>query len=477
MTSIHARKALLADGWAERVRLRISRGRIGSIEKNVKAGAADTAVGIVIPGICNAHSHAFQRALAGHTEERGAGNRDNFWTWRSRMYRLAALIDADALTAIARQLYSEMLCSGYTAVAEFHYLLREPGATNGADDAMFDALVTAANDSGIRLTYVPVLYERAGFDQPEPDADQRRFATTLKEFEQHYARARKAAGEGVTVGIGAHSLRAVSAQSLARVVKIADGDGVPMHIHVAEQQREVDQSLAALQKRPVRWLLDEFDVDDQWCLVHATHMDAEECERLASSGAVVCVCPSTEANLGDGLFPLEQYLESNGRIAIGSDSHVSINPFEELRWLEYGQRLIAQKRNVAAIRDRHTGRSLFERAVAGGALAGGRTDGQLKKGAHADLVVLDDDSPMLLGHDSQSLLDALVFSGFSLPIDRVMTRGEWRVLDGRHTGRDHARAEYARVIAHLYGTGLAIPAISAGNGSNSKPGTQVEVHE
>jgi formimidoylglutamate deiminase len=316
---------------------------------------------------------------------------------------------------------------------------------------MFDALVTAARDSGIRLTYVPVLYERAGFDQPEPDADQRRFATTLREFEQHYARARKAATAGVSVGIGAHSLRAVSPPSLARVARIASADGVPMHMHVAEQQREVDQSLAALQKRPVRWLLDQFEVDEHWCLVHATHMDAEECARLAGSGAVVCVCPSTEANLGDGLFPLEQYLESDGRIAIGSDSHVSINPFEELRWLEYGQRLAAQKRNVAAIRERHTGRSLFERAVAGGALAGGRSHGQLKKGADADLVVLDDDSPMLLGHDARSLLDALVFSGFTLPIDRVMTQGEWRVVDGRHLGRDHARAEYARVIAGLYG--------------------------
>ncbi|MEX2125364.1 MAG: formimidoylglutamate deiminase [Woeseia sp.] len=452
MTSIHARKALLADGWAERVRLKVANGLIESIEKGVSASDDDHRVGIVIPGLCNAHSHAFQRALAGHTEQRSDGHKDNFWSWRTRMYRLAALIDADALTAIARQLYAEMLSSGYTAVAEFHYLLNEPSAAKkagAAGDAMLEALIAAANDSGIRLTYVPVLYERAGFDQPEPNADQRRFATTLPQFEEHYGRARDAAGGRFTVGIGAHSLRAVTAPSLARVVKLAKADGVPMHIHVAEQQREVDQSLAALKKRPVRWLLDEFDLDQQWCLVHATHMDAEECEALANSGAVVCLCPSTEANLGDGLFPLERFLESNGRIAIGSDSHVSINPFEELRWLEYGQRLVAQKRNVAAIRDRHTGRSLFERAVAGGALAGGRQDGQLKKGANADLVVLDDDSPMLLGHDSQSLLDALVFSGFTLPIDRVMTGGEWRVVDGLQKGRERARREYARVIGKL----------------------------
>jgi len=452
MTSIHARKALLADGWAEQVRLTIRNGRIGSIEKGERPKRNDTSVGIVIPGLCNAHSHAFQRALAGHTEERAPGSRDNFWTWRSRMYRLAALIDANALTAIARQLYSEMLCSGYTSVAEFHYLHRQPGdAPDASGDAMLNALVTAADDSGIRLTYVPVLYERAGFEQPEPDADQKRFATTLKQFEEHYARARKAAGGRFTVGIGAHSLRAVSGRSLARIVALARRDEVPMHIHVAEQQREVDQCLASLKARPVQWLLREFDLDERWCLVHATHIDADECEALGRSGAVVCLCPSTEANLGDGLFPLEKFLEADGRIAIGSDSHVSINPFEELRWLEYGQRLVAQKRNVAAINDRHTGRSLYDRAVAGGALAGGQRGGQLQKGASADLVVLDDDSPMLLGHDSQSLLDALVFSGFTLPIDRVMTHGEWRVVDGRHIAREHALAEYASVVGRLYG--------------------------
>jgi formimidoylglutamate deiminase len=444
---------LLADGWAERVRLTVRNGRIDSIAKGVAARDADTRVGIVIPGLCNAHSHAFQRALAGHTEERGPGNRDNFWTWRSRMYRLAARIDAQALKAIARQLYAEMLCSGYTSVVEFHYLLREPGDDPDASgDAMLDALVTAADESGIRLTYVPVLYERAGFDQPEPDQDQRRFATTLKQFERHYARARGAADGRFTVGIGAHSLRAVSGKSLARIARLGRADDVPMHLHVAEQQCEVDQCLAALQARPVQWLLDEFDVDERWCLVHATHVDPDECEALGRSGAIVCLCPSTEANLGDGLFPLEKYLEAGGCIAIGSDSHVSINPFEELRWLEYGQRLIAQKRNVAAIDDRHTGRSLFERAVAGGARAAGQPGrGQLQKGADADLVVLDDDNPMLLGHDAQSLLDALVFSGFTLPIDRVMTHGAWRVLNGRHNAREHALTEYARVVKQLYG--------------------------
>lgn len=448
--SIHARKALLADGWAEAVRLRIAGGRIAGIEREVKPADTDTACGIVIPGLCNAHSHAFQRALAGHTEDRSPADEDNFWTWRSRMYALAAHIDADALAGIARQVYAEMVASGYTAVAEFHYLLSEPpGGTPST--AMLEALAGAAKDAGIRLTYVPILYERAGFDAPAPDAGQKRFAATWTEFEAHVEQARECADGAFVVGIGAHSLRAVSEKSLRRIAKLAGAAEAPLHIHVAEQQREVDQCLAALGKRPVRWLLDELDVNERWCLVHATHIEPEECEALAASGAVVCLCPSTEANLGDGFFPLRRFLEAGGRFAIGSDSHVSINPYEELRWLEYGQRLAYESRNIAAMPGQRTGRNLYERAVDGGAQAGGLGGARLEKGAHADLVVLDDDSPMLLGHDADSLLDALVFSGFTLPIDRVMVAGLWRVTNGRHFARDEARQEYARVIDRLYG--------------------------
>ncbi|HEX2139887.1 MAG TPA: formimidoylglutamate deiminase [Woeseiaceae bacterium] len=449
MHSIFARKALLADGWSERVRLCVEGGLVAAVEQEAEAEPGDVQAGIVIPGLVNAHSHAFQRALVGRTEQRSPATKDNFWTWRSRMYALAQRIDRDALTAIARQAYCEMLSAGYTGVVEFHYLHSE-NPESGPGDAMLQALATAAGDSGIRLTYVPVLYERAGFDQPEPNADQRRFATTLPDFEAHYRAAKDLANDSFSVGIGAHSLRAASAESLAQVAAIARADQAPMHLHIAEQQREVDQCLAALETRPVRWLLRHFDVDERWCLVHATHLDAEEITALAGSGAVVCLCPSTEANLGDGLFPLQQYLEQGGRIAIGSDSHVSINPFEELRWLEYGQRLVSQTRNVAPGLDSHTGRSLFELAVAGGALAGGRRDGGLRRGACADLVILDDDSPMLVGHETESLLDALVFSGFTLPIDRVMSRGQWCVVDGHHTQAEPARREYARTVARLY---------------------------
>ena len=450
--TVFARKALLSDGWSERVRLVIVGGAIAQIERDAQPEQGDLEVGIVIPGVPNAHSHAFQRALAGRTEQRGPDDRDNFWTWRTRMYQLAGRIDAAALTAIARQLYAEMLEAGYTSVAEFHYLHNEPGGGEPGE-AMFEALVTAARDSGMRLTYVPVLYQRAGFEEPEPTKEQRRFATTTEAFEAHYRRACEHAGGLVSIGIGTHSLRAVTGRALERVVSLARRDGVPMHLHIAEQRREVDQCLAALDARPVRWLMQRFEVDHRWCLVHATHVDVEETEALAESGAVVCLCPSTEANLGDGLFPLGRFLAHGGRIAIGSDSHVSLNPFEELRWLEYGQRLVSESRNVAGMattRDSHSGRALFERAIDGGALAVGRRSGALAHGAPADFVVLDDDNPMLVGHDADSLLDALVFSGFSLPIDRVMTAGVWRVADGRHVDRGRARAEYADVVRRLF---------------------------
>ena len=448
MTTVFAKKALLASGWATDVRLEVAGGQISALQAGVPALASDTAVGYVIPGLCNAHSHAFQRALAGHTEQRSPEGRDNFWTWRERMYELAGRVDAETLTAIARQAYCEMLCSGYTSVAEFHYLHRDPRNPD-AVDSMFAAISTAAADSGIRLTYVPVHYERAGFDDPEPLPHQQSFAQSISEFMAHHARATANSGAAASVGIGVHSLRAVSRESLQEIARAANNAFVPMHLHIAEQQREVDQCLAAYGRRPVRWLLENFEVSSNWCLVHATHMDVEEIEALASSGAVVGLCPSTEANLGDGLFPLHDYLTHGGRIAIGSDSHVSINPFEELRWLEYGQRLATRSRNVVSLRTSHVGSELFLRVLEGGVAASGQGTMNIEAGAAADFVVLCDDDPMLAGHGDDSRLDALVFSGYSLPVERVMVNGEWCVIDAMHVQRDLARAAYAEAIAKL----------------------------
>ena len=452
MTTIFARKALTPDGWAENFRITIGGGRITGVEPADKPAGDDFCAGIVIPGLANAHSHAFQRVLAGHAEQRGPAGRDNFWSWRSRMYALAAQIDAGMLEVIARQVYSEMVATGYTSVAEFHYLHNQPGESTSGE-SMFEAVVVAAHASGIRLTYVPVLYERAGFTQAAPTADQQRFARTVDEFIEHYRNVSlpdaARANDRFHTGIGVHSLRAVPAASLQKVAAVAAEDDVPMHIHIAEQQREVDECLTELGARPVEWLLDNCAVDQNWCLVHATHVDEEELSAICRSGAIVCLCPSTEANLGDGLFPLQSFLEQGGRIAIGSDSHVSINPFEELRWLEYVQRLVTRRRNIAAIRRPETGRSLFETATLGGEIACGHGGGRITAGANADLVVLDDDSPMLAGHTTRSLLDALVFSGFTLPIDRVMVNGEWQVKDGRHVSGGSASEAYAEVARGL----------------------------
>lgn len=450
MHRILARRALLHTGWAKDVLLVVREGHITEVSPGRRASAsADLTAGIVIPGLTNAHSHAFQRALAGRTEHRSGARRDSFWTWRERMYELTGRLDAGSLAAVARQAYTEMLAAGYTSVAEFHYLFRDDTGS-GDGDAMFQALCRASRDSGIRLIYVPVLYERAGFGRPAPEGRQRRFAMDVESFLAHQERAAGAASGRVTVGIGAHSLRAVSEPSLRQVAARAAASGAPLHLHIAEQRREVEDCLGAYGSRPVRWLLDRFDVDEQWCLVHATHLDDGETRNLAASGAVVCLCPSTEGNLGDGLFPLERFLRAGGRIAIGSDSQATINPFEELRWLEYGQRLVSESRNVASIEDPHVGQELFRRALAGGARAAGASRFGLAPGAPADLLVLDAEDPMLAGHGPATLLDALLFSGYRVPIERVMVHGEWKVVGGEHVDRVRTARDFAVAVARVW---------------------------
>jgi len=448
MTALFARKALLPGGWTDNVRLTIDAGRITGIKAGETPVDGDEQLGCVIPGLCNAHSHAFQRALAGHTEQRSPAGRDNFWSWRERMYELAGRVSADALAAIARQAYCEMLRAGYTSVAEFHYLHRDPTDLESVD-TMFRAISTAARESGIRLTYVPVHYERAGFEDPEPTTQQATFAMPVDQFLQHVDRVASHCSGAISIGVGAHSLRAVSEDSLALIAAYAGDAAIPMHLHIAEQQREVEQCFSSYGRRPVRWLLENFDVNERWSLVHATHMDAEETASLAKSGAVAVLCPSTEANLGDGLFPLHDFLENGGRIAIGSDSHISINPFEELRWLEYGQRLATQSRNVVSLRDSHVGSELFTRALEGGALASGQAAIGIADGAPADIVALNDDDPMLAGHNDDSRLDALVFSGYPLPVERVMVDGKWHVVDAMHVDRDRARSAFAETLKTL----------------------------
>lgn len=451
MTTVFAKNALLENGWTQDVRLRISDGLIQSVESNAKTEAGDIVEDLVIPGIANAHSHAFQRALVGHTEARGPKARDNFWSWRTQMYRLANAITADQLSSIACQLYTEMVSFGYTSVAEFHYL---HGSDSGPGRSleMFSALERAAEDSGIRLTYVPILYERSGFDNDRPRGEQIRFTMTIEEFVEHYEQVRESSNSTNIVGLGAHSLRAVRGESLSELVRITKRDGCPMHIHISEQTAEVEQCIEQHNARPIEWLLQEFPVESHWCLVHATHASDKELELLAKTHATVCLCPTTEANLGDGIFPLNTWLGHEGRVAIGSDSHVGVNPFEELRWIEYEQRLMNRARNVANFEDSHMGRGLFQTVVKGGALACGHRKHHLSPGSYADLIALDESHPVLMGHSSDSILDALVFSGYSLPIDRVMMGGEWYVTNGVHNRAQLNSCRYREVIHKLWET-------------------------
>ena len=449
LTTLFADWAYLHDGWAENVRFIIEDGLIESIDTRCSREPSDAVVSIVIPGVVNAHSHAFQRALAGHTEHRSLASEDNFWSWRVLMYRLANRIDCEAQTVVARQAYTDMLKSGYTTVVEFHYLHGDQ-SDNGNVNDMFHALERAAIETNIRLVYVPILYERAGFEQSDPAPEQRRFAMDVNQYSEHVEYVREASSDQVTVGVGAHSLRAVNESSLPRLTELANHDNCPIHIHISEQTAEVEQCLEWHRARPVEWLMNAVPLNQQWCLVHATHISDEEMDSLVQTKATVCLCPTTEANLGDGLFPLRSWLERQGNIAIGSDSHITINPFEELRWLEYGQRLFGRSRNISAVHDLHTGTALFNHVLHGGARAAGFRASDLRPGAQADLVSVNALDTSLAGHSPPSLLDALVFTGNGPPIDRVMVGGKWCVVDGSHVNEQSTGAEYRKVVQDFW---------------------------
>ena len=404
----------------------------------------------VLPGMPNLHSHAFQRAMAGLAERKGRVD-DSFWSWRETMYAFAARIGPDELKAIAAQLYVEMLKAGYTRVCEFHYLHHQPDGTPYAQpEAMSLALIEAAREAGIGLTLLPVLYISGGFDGRALSARQRRFGHAVDEYLRLLESLRRQQGDGLRVGIALHSLRAVPEAALREVLSSEPAQSGPIHIHIAEQVGEVQDCLATRGARPVEWLFDHAPVDARWCLVHATHLTEAETAQLARSGAVAGLCPTTEANLGDGLFPLAAYQDAGGTLGIGSDSHISISPVEELRWLEYGQRLSTRHRNIAA---RHEGESvgetLWRAALRGGTQASGLPVGALQPGARADLIVLDDSSPLLAARDERAVLDSFLFAGNTPLVRDVMVGGRWQVRGFQH--RDEARiaARYRATVAAL----------------------------
>ena len=444
-----ADSVLIGDEIVESVRIDIGAdGTIVALRRGA-ANSCERLTGLVVPGIANLHSHAFQRAMAGLAERAGPEG-DNFWRWRDVMYRFLAVLSPDDVQAIAAQLYVECLLHGYTAVAEFHYLHNGPDGTPYADPAELSwRIAAAAAASGIGLTLLPVLYRYGGFGAAPPATGQRRF---LLDPDAHESLCRTLARH-VAVGVAPHSLRAVAPDDLARSVALAEalGPATPLHIHVAEQVAEVADCVAwSGGTRPVQWLLDHAPVGPRWCLIHATHMDDAERSRLASSGAVAGLCQTTEANLGDGIFPLRAYLTEGGRFGIGSDSNVSTSPVEELRWLEYVRRLETRARNVTETRQgASVAATLLGRAAVAGAQALGRNAGTIAPGRLADLVVLDTDHPSLVGRHGLGLLDAWVFSGNRTPVRDVMVAGAWVVRAGSHLRGQEIQTTFARTMRRL----------------------------
>jgi formimidoylglutamate deiminase len=455
--SLFARHALLPDGWRDDVLLEwdehgdLTRVQPGA-EVRTDAERA-THVAYVVPGMINLHSHAFQRAMAGLAEKAGDGP-DSFWTWRELMYRFAGRITPEQMEAVASQLYVECLRHGYTAVCEFHYVQRDPDGglyANPAETAM--RVAHAARQAGIGLTLLPVMYSYAGFGDQPLKPEQRRFRTDPDLVLRIVEALAPLRGPQLEVGAAPHSLRAVSAGQLR---ELAGGlpAGRPLHIHIAEQQLEVEQCLQATGSRPVDYLMAQLDVDARWCLVHATHLSDGEAAALAASGAVAGLCPTTEANLGDGLFPLAPYIAAGGVFGIGSDSHVSQSPVEELRWLEYGQRLARQQRNVAvatatneACRD--VAGFLWRQALRGGAQASGRALGALAPGRRADLLILDSAHPNLDGVDAGEVLGRFLFCGNDNLVRDVLVGGEWVVRDGRHADQEAIARRYTAAVRAL----------------------------
>jgi formimidoylglutamate deiminase len=407
---------------------------------------AERLPGLVVPGMPNLHSHAFQRAMAGLTE-RGGPENSSFWRWREVMYRFLAALSPDDVEAIAAQLYVECLLHGYTSAAEFHYLHNTPDGSRYADPAeLAYRIVAAAGNAGIGLTLLPVLYCRSQFGGAPPTEAQRRFILSPDDHADLCA----TMAASTSVGLAPHSLRAVTPEELDGA--IANAGARTIHIHVAEQEQEVIDCVAWSGTRPVNWLLDHAPVDHRWCLVHATHIDATETQRLAASGAVAGLCQTTEANLGDGIFPLREYLSADGRFGIGSDSNVCTSPVEELRWLDYIRRLETRARNATEPRPgASVALNLYQRALAGGAQALGRNAGEITPGRLADLVVLDTEHPSLVGRTGDSVLDAWVFSGNSTPVRHVMVAGKWAVWDGRHRAQQAIAAVFARTMRRLDG--------------------------
>lgn len=450
MARYFAPRVLLVDGWHHDVLIEVDdAGFIHKLTPNAAEGDAERLNGAVIPAMANLHSHAFQRVMAGLAEVAG-DPQDSFWTWRDLMYRMVQRLSPEQVGAIAAHLYVDMLKGGYTQVAEFHYLHHHTDGTPYPQDQMLQQLIAAAGRVGIGQTMLPVLYSYAGFGAQPPQPGQKRFIQdTAGYLRQQQQLAELLADKPLhNQGICFHSLRAVSEPQM-REVLAALPDSLPVHIHVAEQEKEVADSLAWSGERPVSWLLNRFAVDARWCLIHATHLDESEVSRLAASKAVAGLCPTTEANLGDGIFPATDYIALGGRWGIGSDSHVSLDVVEELRLLEYGQRLRDRRRNrIVTPEQTSVGNLLYRQSLEGGAQACGVKMGQLAQGYRADWLVLADDA--LLGSTADaSLLNRWLFAGHRGQIQDVFVAGKQVIADGKHADQPQIDAAFRAVVEAL----------------------------
>ncbi len=450
MPKLHFASALLPSGWADDVHVSVADGIITEVTTGAVPEARDERHPLAIPGMASLHSHAFQRGMAGLAETRG-DTADTFWTWRETMYRFALGMSPEDIEAVATLLYVEMLEQGFTRVGEFHYLHHDRDGTPYSDPAeMAVRIARAAEVSGIALTMLPSFYAHGSFGGAAPHAGQRRFICSVDQFARLVAATRRAVRglPGANVGIAPHSLRAVTPDELAAIALLAEGG--PVHIHAAEQAREVEECLAWSNRRPIEWLLEHAPIDQRWCLIHATHMTATETAALARSGAVAGLCPITEGSLGDGIFPAREFLGAGGRFGVGTDSNVLVGVADELRQLEYGQRLKHRERNVlsrgAGV---STGRTLFDTALAGGGQALAQPIVGLQPGARADIVTLDTTHPSLAGRRGDAVLDGWIFAGRSGAVDCVWAGGDKVVEGGRHRSREAARARFNAAVRRL----------------------------
>lgn len=454
-TTLHAPWALLPEGWARDVAITLAAdGTVAAVAAETPRGGAVSLAGPVLPGMTNLHSHAFQCAMAGLAETRSPSGEDHFWSWREIMYRFLARLTPDDVEAIAAQLYVALLKGGFTTVVEFHYLQADISGAPYADPAeMAWRILAAARQAGIARTILPSLYRHGGFGRP-PTEGQRRFLLPPETVLDIIAALRRAAASDPLLRVGAapHSLRAVTVEELAAFAAAVrrDDEAAPLHIHAAEQPREVEECLAATGERPVARLLAHLPVDRRWCVIHATHMDAAETTALAATGAVAGLCPTTEGNLGDGIFPFPGWRAAGGAFGIGTDSHVGTEAAGELRMLDYAQRLRHLRRAVgASAAEPSTGTELWRAAAAAGARAAAQPSGAIAPGQRADLVVLDATHPMLAGRAGATIADTLVFAPAPGLVRDVHVAGRPVIVAGRHAAEEAIAARFAATMRRL----------------------------